>query len=311
MDVDVVIYAIDIGDAAMRGGYYTAGVTTEVSVVHTPRASKTVTGEDALMTAVRSLVGTIAAAAPPMGGLAVSASGMMSLVDRPGARARGPFQNSELYVLAPNVDGLKYIPLLERLEAMGFGVPVHVENDINAALHAAHEVPDGICVALGAGLGAAIKRNGLIQHPPGTWSCYEIGHGMRWTLPETLFRRCHCGNNGCLEAVVGGWAMQERYGVAPEHATPDVYTQMRADVIAYLPQAIDGLRRQTGLSHIVLTGKGCFGYSQHSDFLQRMADRCTSINPSLGPIKLELAALEEIAELEGAALAMIKNGLLD
>lgn len=301
-----VVYAIDIGDVSMRGGYYIDGVTQEVAEIPTPRTTRHSSGEDNLWAAVADMVAWIELEAPPMEALAVSTSGIMTLQPKPDAREWGPFKDLELFVLAPNVDGLKYVPVLSRIEALDLRVPVHVENDVNAALSSVTEYDDAICINLGGGLGAAAKRNGQIQHVRGTWSCYEIGHGMRWDLPEHLTRLCHCGSTGCLEAAIGGWAMAERYGYRPETASPELYMQMAEDVLELLPHAIVSVIRQTGISRVLLSGRGLLGYCEaDSEFVKRLQKAVEVVDPSLGSIEMGLIRLGESAELQGSAVALL------
>ena len=310
MDQNGVIYALDIGDSYMRSGVYMDGVTRQVAVVPTPRALRGESGEARLMAQIVEMVAQTASEAPPMQALALAASGIMTLKPRPGARTYGPFKDHDLYVLAPNVDGLKYMPIQLRLEEMGWGVPIHVENDVNAATRSATEIDDAICINLGAGLGAAVKRGGRIEHVRGTWSCYEIGHGIRWKFPEQLTRRCHCGNIGCLEAIVGGWAMTERYRARPEDAPPETYDRMRNDVVSYLPQAIADTVRDSGLTTVLMAGRGAVGYSRDSEFLDRVKTSVEALLPST-PVSLGLLELGEIAELHGVVLALHDNRVLE
>lgn len=306
MNAPKVVYTIDIGDVYMRGGFYKDRALTEVSVVPTPRASREQDGETSLWSGFKWLVERVAIEAPPMEALGVSASGIMTLQARENARSWGPFKNLELFVLAPNVDGLKYVPIVQRIEALGFGVPVHVENDVNAALISMTQYDDAILINLGGGLGAAAKRDGRIEHVKGTWSCYEIGHGMRWDLPEYLTRICHCGSNGCLEAAIGGWAMSDRYGFRPETAPPEIYTQMREDVIELLPHAIASVCRQTDIRRVLLGGKGLIGYeASDPEFLGRLKQGVEDVDSSFGSIEMGLIQLPETAELLGNALALL------
>jgi predicted NBD/HSP70 family sugar kinase len=306
---DTVIYAVDIGDANLRGGVYINGVTTVLTTVETPKEDRTAGGSDRLFGRIRAVIDNIAAQAPPMQALAVSASGIMTLSPQPNARTYGPFKDHELYVVAPNVDGLKYTPLVRLLEQMGYGVPVHVENDVNASLESGDVYQSVVGISLGAGLGAAAKRDGEVIHVGNTWSCFEIGHGMRWRIPEELAFLCHCGSFGCLEASIGGWAMRQRYKVEPQHAPPDVYDRMRDDVVLLLPQAIASVINQTGIYDVAMTGLGSVGYSKNSDFLERLTTRTREIVQD-DRVDVKLFELGDEAELQGAARALIRHGIL-
>jgi predicted NBD/HSP70 family sugar kinase len=301
---------LDIGDSVIRGGLYVDGMAREVCRRATPRASRGCGGEEVLLRSVREMIAEIVAVDPRVAALAVSASGIMTLRDEPGTRSYGPFADRELFVTAPNIDGLKQTPLVTRLESLGFDLPVHVENDCNAATRSAPDLVDAICVNLGAGLGAAVMRNHRIEHVKGSWSCHEVGHGSRWSLPEAVTRTCHCGSYGCLEAAIGGWAMTERYRTRPEDALPEVYEQMREDVVELLPLAIADVVRLSGVDAVVVSGKGGVGYSQGSDFLERLRERTEKLLGGTS-IRIGLSDLGEQAELQGVSLALLDCGVLD
>lgn len=303
-----VIYTIDIGDENLRAGIYEDGETRLVTVMRTPKEPFS-GGSHKLLDRIRSVINILQNESPPMQALAVSASGVMTLRPKPDARTYGPFKDSELYVVAPNVDGLKYQPLLKMIEDLGYGVPVHIENDVNAALESEEAHDTVICIALGAGLGAAAKRNGRVIHAGNSWSCFEIGHGMRWQLPEETSLLCHCANTGCLEAAIGGWAMVQRYGIAPEDADAETYDQMRQDVIQLLPQAIASIIRQTGIYDVAMTGRGAEGYSQNSTFLDDLRDH---VNAELGTdnVTVTLLSLGDTAELHGTARALLHHNVI-
>lgn len=304
----LVIYAVDIGDANIRGGAYIDGKTTVLTTVPTPKEDPMNGGSERLFARVRSVIETIQQQAPPMQALAVSASGIMTLSPSPGARTYGPFKDHELFVVAPNVDGLKYVPLVRKLEDMGYGVPVHVENDVNAALESGDIYKDVVCISLGAGVGASAKRDGAVIHAGNTWSCFEIGHGMRWDLPEEFSFLCHCGSFGCLEAAIGGWAMALRYKVEPEAAPPEMYDHMRDDVVELLPQAIASIVKQTSIYNVAMTGRGAVGYAKDSEFLNRLAARTGAIVGA--EVHVKLFELGDEAELQGTALALLRHGVI-
>ena len=95
------------------------------------------------------------------------------------------------------------------------GVPVTVENDVNAAsLGAYHLLGLGASMAylnLGTGLAAGLVVDGaLLRGARGTAG--EIGH-----IPvDPSGSQCACGQRGCLETVAsGGWVARKWGGQAP------------------------------------------------------------------------------------------------
>ncbi len=231
-----VIYAIELGGGHCAAGAYINGTTAQVFEQHTPQVKDH--GAEALLDTVCSLVDQVAQSAPLMQAVAVSFSGFLDLRDRPGARNYGPLRDTEVMVSAPHINDIRNLPFFEWLEGAGWGVPLHIENDVNAALRSATAFSTAVSINLGTGVAAAIKRDSRIVHMPSTWSCYQIGHGFRWSLPESLTRKCLCGSIGCLEAAIGAWALTDRYGMRPQDAPAEIYEQMRNDVVEYLSLAI-------------------------------------------------------------------------
>jgi len=94
------------------------------------------------------------------------------------------------------------------------GVPVWVENDANMAAvaltrharHAGGELDNVCVVTLGTGIGSGWLLEGrLFRRPAG--GEFELGHCPVVAGGE----RCSCGNQGCVEAYAGGWAMLAQY----------------------------------------------------------------------------------------------------
>lgn len=93
------------------------------------------------------------------------------------------------------------------------GIPVHVENDVNAAALGAFAVLGGpgdsslVYLSLGTGFAAGTVVAGeLVRGARGLAG--EIGH-VPVPGSET---RCPCGQRGCLETIISGRAIVERMG---------------------------------------------------------------------------------------------------
>ena len=95
------------------------------------------------------------------------------------------------------------------------GIPVHVENDVNAAAVGAARMvggshPEGTIVFLnfGTGLAAGIVVDGVVQHGF-SGAAGEIGH-----IPIDPNRfPCPCGQSGCLETVCSGASVGRHWPV--------------------------------------------------------------------------------------------------
>jgi glucokinase len=112
-------------------------------------------------------------------------------------------------VHAPNLRWREF-PFGERLHE-ATGLPVVIANDARTiTLGEWHfgeprRSPNFLCVCLGTGVGGGAVVDGHLLEG-GAHAAGEVGH-------STLVaggRACHCANRGCLEAYVGGWAIQER-----------------------------------------------------------------------------------------------------
>ncbi|SHE46685.1 glucokinase [Caldanaerobius fijiensis DSM 17918] len=93
-----------------------------------------------------------------------------------------------------------------------FGLPVAVENDVNAMaigegwLGASKDYNTYLCLALGTGVGGAYVENRHILHGR-HWGGAELGH----VLLHAGGRQCLCGLKGCIEQYISGTALYKRY----------------------------------------------------------------------------------------------------
>jgi glucokinase len=110
---------------------------------------------------------------------------------------------------APNLRW-KNVPFRSVL-AERVGLPVVAGNDVRTITLGEWQFGAGrgcanlLCVFIGTGVGGGVVADGrLLEGAIG--AAGELGH-------VTLVadgRACHCPNRGCLEAYVGGWAIEER-----------------------------------------------------------------------------------------------------
>jgi glucokinase len=147
-----------------------------------------------------------------------------------GVVAPGPLEPKDGVVrFAPNLPGWDNVPLArllyERLDR-----PVYLGNDGNCAalgesmFGAGQGVSNLLYLALGTGLGAGIIHRGqLIEGVAGLGG--EVGHvSINQSGP-----RCTCGGIGCLEAYVGGWAIQRQGELALHSERSEIIRELAAD----------------------------------------------------------------------------------
>lgn len=104
-------------------------------------------------------------------------------------------------------------PIKQRL-SKALGVAVAVENDAHAALLG--EIWQGagkgkdpvVMLTLGTGVGGALWKDGQIWHGEDGRGA-ELGHTI---VNRDFDGKCQVGHQGCIEAMVGGWANEQRYG---------------------------------------------------------------------------------------------------
>lgn len=90
-------------------------------------------------------------------------------------------------------------------------LPVAVTNDVRAATHgewwfgSGKGVNDLVVLFVGTGIGGGVVTGGEVLV-----GCSNTGGELGHITIVSGGRRCHCPNNGCLEAYAGGWAIAER-----------------------------------------------------------------------------------------------------
>ncbi len=157
------------------------------------------------------------------------------------------------------------------------GVPVTVENDVRAAtvgvyqwLRADRPVDSAVYLAIGTGISAGfVDRGRLVRGHRGMAG--EIGH----VIVDERGPRCRCGAQGCLEAVLGGWALGAAWQEgAPPEALFTAADQGDPEAVAladragrYLAQAIQWLLAGFDPQQIVIGGgliQNCPGLLQRA-----------------------------------------------
>jgi glucokinase len=109
-----------------------------------------------------------------------------------------------------NLPGWHDVPLRSRLEA-ALGIPVIINNDVRMATWgewqygAGKGINDLVCLFVGTGIGGGIVSQGRLLEG----YCNTAGELGHLTIVAGG-RKCHCPNDGCLEAYAGGWAIAER-----------------------------------------------------------------------------------------------------
>jgi glucokinase len=188
---------VDVGGSNVFGVLYDSNdqILQEIKIDTESRS-----GYQNVLSRIRGLIDSLEAASVASGyalkGIGLGVPGIVSVLDN-------------TIISAPNL-GWKNTDLLKDLGLNNRrDIRVVLVNDVNAGLigELAHFLaPPSIAVAYfcGTGIGGAIAVHGhLLQGFGG--GAGEVGH----MVVEIDGRRCGCGKQGCLEAYIGKWALNE------------------------------------------------------------------------------------------------------
>lgn len=134
-------------------------------------------------------------------------------VEALGVAAPGPINLKTGTLLNPPNLGVKEFPLAKMLSKQ-LGIPVVLENDVNAGLYgefvagSAQGYTHVVGLFPGTGLGGGMILNGELYYGV-SGAAGEIGH----MTVQPGGRLCGCGNRGCLEAVASRGAMAREAAV--------------------------------------------------------------------------------------------------
>jgi glucokinase len=207
-----------------------------------------------------------------------------------GVSAPGPLDPASGDLLdPPNLSGWKRVPL-RRLLADRFGIPVHVENDANAAALAEWRFGAGrgfehvVYLTMSTGVGAGLVLGGRLYTGKFV-AAGELGHAPVVWEGE----RCACGQRGCLEAYVGGAAWTRRLAA----------TTPAASRVA----ALAGGAAQARPEHVVAAARegDAFALAELARFNDHLARGLTTLVFQLAP---EVVILGTIPTAAGEALCL-------
>jgi predicted NBD/HSP70 family sugar kinase len=251
----------------------------------TPRGAGPVTE-----TAVEAVRRLLAGAGLGVGDLSGVGIGLPGIVDAAAGRVE--------HAVNLGIEG--GVPLADRVRAALGGVPVALENDLNAAaLGAAHLLPDPepdlAFLALGTGLAAGLVLGGRLRRGA-SGAAGEIGHLVH--VPDGL--RCACGQRGCLEQYASGGALTAAWPARdPGDARPapvalfaaadagdPAALAVRGRFAEAVAAAVRVLVLTTDVAHVVVGG----GVSELGDPLLRVVraelDRAARDSPFLAAMQL-------------------------
>lgn len=128
-----------------------------------------------------------------------------------GSAGRIDVNNGIVHYASDNLPGWIGLNIKKRMEDK-FSIPTVVDNDCNVTglgeewLGAAKGLDSYVLLALGTGVGAAVKINGSLAYGK-NWSAGELGH----MIVHPNGRQCNCGLRGCLEQYCSGPSLVRSY----------------------------------------------------------------------------------------------------
>lgn len=178
------IIAIDIGGTNIKYGIV-SGEGKIVTEDQIPTEAQH--GGRALMRKILSVIEEQLEQEIPIGGIGISSAGQIC-----------PDTGMVIWA-TENLPGWTGMPIRQKIQD-AFGLPVFVENDVNAAalgekwMGAGRDAKDFVCLTIGTGIGGAVIINNRIYHGH-RGIAGELGH-----IPiEKNGYPCTCGLSGCLE----------------------------------------------------------------------------------------------------------------
>lgn len=134
-----------------------------------------------------------------------------------GSAGRINTDTGEVFFASDNIPGWTGVKIKEIVESK-FKIKTVVDNDCKVTglgeewKGSAIGKKSYVCIALGTGIGAAVKLNGELIHGC-HWSAGELGH-------MTLYpngRQCNCGLKGCFEQYCSGTALVKIFNEKSEN----------------------------------------------------------------------------------------------
>lgn len=218
--------------------------------------------------------------------------------------------------------GWRDVPL-QQMVADRVGVPVVLENDVNALAVAeqwfgpGHAFQSFAVVTVGVGVGSALVIDGKLWRGA-RGVAGELGH----MIVDPDGPQCHCGKQGCLEAVVGDEALvaamsarsHARYTkisqvVAAGHAGDAHARAVFADAGTGLGRAISVLLNLLNPPLVILSGEGIAASDLFMDSLRAEVER-DSFSTAATDCTLLVRPLPDETWARGAAATMLRQGVL-
>jgi glucokinase len=191
-----IIVSVDMSSVLPQRILRAAVLDLKGNALYEVRHKRDLRGNEALLTALREIITELFARS------GVDLQRVLTI----GISVPGLVDSQSGVLVSANI-GVRQLHLSEALES-AFGVPILVHNSEDVAalgeyfFGAGREAASLMYLTVGYGVGAGLVVDGHI-FPNGRISAGEIGH----TTVQPDGPLCHCGNRGCLSAVVNSEIM--------------------------------------------------------------------------------------------------------
>jgi glucokinase len=203
---------IDIGGTKINAGIVVPGERTPEKLVHSLLNAPTPTDSEAFLDTLVEMVTQLRKQQPSVSAVGIATAGVVDSL------------KGEVLGSTGNVPALQNLRnLKERLQAR-IGLPIHIENDANAAAYgewrmgAAMGAQNMFAITLGTGVGMGMVFNRAIYRG----SHFFAGEGGHIAIAHTHERKCTCGRWDCWEAFASGTGLKTTAELALEAATESV-----------------------------------------------------------------------------------------
>jgi len=208
-----------------------------------------------------------------------------------------PFDAHYHTVFDANLPGWNAQRLLRDMKEK-YNVTVRVVNDTSAGAVAealSRDDKEFIYLSWGTGFGGVtVKKNDEV------WYIYEYEPGHKVLVDNG--RPCVCGKKGCLEAYIGGEAIEKNYGKGAQQLNDDEWDE----ILEYAAMGINSILMSSKTNLVILNGHVPIA---HPNFFGRLVEKVSRRSGKL--ISLQKAKAGEKAPLHGVLALLEKSSRIN